>query len=203
MSLTVTLFLSVLLLNLCKLVSSEDIQKFKGENFSFKCPTAEDKALGVYLFSRREDVHEVLYYYFEDSKLTLHENYKGRIEVNADNKTLTINIFNLQLKDTGAYWCTCNIFQSTCQMTDKGVFILVNEIPIESASSTANNATGMRDFLIPVTALTAGSVLLLLILVAVVWMLPKIKEQRRRKGEDERRHTNGIYEEMRCNKNSL
>ncbi|XP_051571872.1 uncharacterized protein LOC127451321 [Myxocyprinus asiaticus] len=203
MSLTVTLFLSVLL-NLCNLVSSEDEQKFKGENFTVKCPTADQKALGVYLLSRREFIREVLYYYFNNSKLTIHEDYKGRVEVSVEKKTLTINIFNLQQKDTGAYWCTCNIFNANCHMTtETGVFIFVNEIPIKSAPSTANNATGMRDFLIPVTALTAGSVLLLLILVAVVWMVPKIKEHRRRKREEERRHANGIYEDMRCKKNGF
>ncbi|XP_051571404.1 uncharacterized protein LOC127450937 [Myxocyprinus asiaticus] len=203
MSLTVTLFLSVVLLNLCNLVSSADEHKFKGENYTIKCPAAHKDALGVYLNSKREVSREVLYYYFKSSMLTLHEDYKGRVKVKVEKTTLIIDIFNLQMKDSGFYWCSCNLFLRKCDMTtDKGVFLLVNEIPIETATVTAKKSYGMNDFLIPVAALAVGSVLLLLILVAVVWLVPKIKEQSRKNREEEKRH-NGIYVDMRCKTNDF
>ncbi|XP_051988766.1 uncharacterized protein LOC127648228 [Xyrauchen texanus] len=202
--LTFTLFFSVVLLNFFNLVSSADEHKFKGENYTIKCPAAHKDALGVYLNSRREVSREVLYYYFETSKISLHDDYKGRVEVKVDKTTLIIDIFNLQMKDTGSYWCTCNLFKQICDMTTtKGVFLLVNEAPTETALVTAKKSHGMNGILIPVVALTVGSVLLLLTLAAGVWLVPKIKEQSRKYKEEEKRRANGIYVDMRYKTNDF
>ncbi|XP_067274022.1 uncharacterized protein [Pseudorasbora parva] len=104
-------------------------------------------------------------------------------------------IFNLQLEDTGAYWCTHNVY-GTENPVETGVFLLVQEPEILPASSKSPKSNGMNDLLIPVIALTAGSVLLLLLLVLVVWMVPKIKKLIRSTREGERRSNNEVYEVM-------
>lgn len=195
-----TMFWAIVLLlftlDLCSLVSSADEHRYKGESYTIRCTEPQQDAVAVSLYTRREEQRQVLYYYFETGDLTVHKDYRGRVNVSLDGNILTSNIWNLQLNDAGAYWCSCNLHFDKCEMTaNKGVFLFVNVQSGEVASSTAKHPNGMSDFLIPVTALTAGSVLLLLVLLFGVWVAPKIK-RRIRRNEEENTSSNGVYEVM-------
>ncbi|XP_073691416.1 uncharacterized protein [Garra rufa] len=212
MAVTMSLqFVNFLLVVLClsNFVASADEIKYKGDNFTIKCPTHQEDALGVQLYSRRVISREAVYYFIETKKKTYHKDYEGRTEVKYDSKTLTVDITNLQLTDTGAYWCTCNLLsKKKCTMDESGVFLVVKDPPINPAPSTSANPKpgGMNDLLIPVTALTAGSVLLLVLLVVLVWLVPKMKKMIRRreeeKEEEDKRCNNGVYEVMTVPRNT-
>ncbi|XP_067238274.1 uncharacterized protein [Chanodichthys erythropterus] len=194
-----SIFLLLVVLCFCNLVASKDVSKYKGDNYTFTCPAPKTPApLGVYLYSRRSASREVFYYYFKQDKLTLHKDYKDRVEVKNDKKTLTIDIFNLSPEDSGAYWCTCLPLSGICTMEESGLFLLVQDPPeiISASSKSPTKSNGMNDLLIPVTALTAGSVLLLLLLVLGVWLVPKMKKVFKTKREEEKRSANGVYEVM-------
>uniref|UniRef100_A0A9J8CRX7 Immunoglobulin domain-containing protein n=1 Tax=Cyprinus carpio carpio TaxID=630221 RepID=A0A9J8CRX7_CYPCA len=152
-----TILLLVVVLCLRNFVASTDEIKYKGDNFTMKCPAPPKETLGVYLYSRRESSRQVFYYFFNTQKLTVHKDFEGRVEVKHDNKILTINIINLQLTDTGAYWCSCNLMIGECTMDDSGVFLLVHEplISLVPSKSADPKSGGMNDLLIPVMAITA------------------------------------------------
>ncbi|XP_051745729.1 uncharacterized protein LOC127510192 isoform X2 [Ctenopharyngodon idella] len=194
------IFLLLVVLSLCNLVTSADVIKYKGDNYTITCPAPKTEATGVYLYSRRLVKREVFYYFFSTEKITLHKDYEERLKVKNDLKTLTIDIFNLRPEDTGAYWCTCLAFSLSgiCTMEESGVFLLVQDPPeiISASSKSPSKSSGMNDLLIPVTALTAGSVLLLLLLVLGVWLVPKMKKVFRSKREEDKRSANGVYEVM-------
>ncbi|XP_077069070.1 uncharacterized protein LOC143721965 [Siphateles boraxobius] len=191
------IFLFLLVLCLCNLDASADVIKYKGDNYTMKCPAAQAEASGVYLYSRRSIQRQVFFYHFKSGNLTLLTDYRGRVKINLDMKTLTIDIFNLGPKDTGAYWCTCSFFDAICEMDDSGVFLLVQDPPeIIPTSSKGSKSNGINDLLIPVTALTAGSVLLLFLLVLAVWMVPKMKKLIRDQREEKKRSGNEVYEVM-------
>ncbi|XP_043091827.1 uncharacterized protein LOC122342101 [Puntigrus tetrazona] len=193
----------ILLVVLClsDLVASADEIKYQGDNITIKCPAPPEGALGVNLYSRREISRRVMYFFLKNKKLTIHLDFEKRVEVKYD-KTLTINIMNLKSTDTGAFWCTCNNLFDSCTMGDSGVFLLVRDPPISLASSTSasSKSGGMNDLLIPVTALTVGSVFLLLLLVVGLWLVPKVRKLIRNKEqeveEEEKRCNNGVYEVM-------
>ncbi|TRZ00110.1 hypothetical protein DNTS_020302 [Danionella cerebrum] len=159
-----------------------DLIQMKGGNFSIKC-SVPDKSTGFYLETRRQAFREVLYYHFKSQKLTIHPDYKDRISEKIDITTVTVEVSNLQTTDTGAYWCRFTDSDFTCSQKVPGIFLQVHG--------------GTNDLLIPLMVMSVGSVFILLVLL-VVWILPKVKSMFRGAGagEDDQKSNHGVYEVM-------
>ncbi|XP_056309771.1 uncharacterized protein LOC130221358 [Danio aesculapii] len=195
-SLQFTFLLGVLCLS--GFVESADLIKFKGENATMKCHISEEQVMGVSLYTRHEDELQVVYYHMMSDKLTIKSSYEGRVKAKFEGKTLTVDILNLQMKDAGAYWCKCSLLLTrVCKMDQSGVLLMVRDRKTEqvAASTAASKPGGIYSFLVPVVAVTASSVIVLLFLVLGVWIVPKIKEMRIT-AEQGKRSINEVYEVM-------
>ncbi len=99
--------------------------KYRGANFTIKCPAHQRRGRCISV-QQTSDQPTSLVLLFQSKKLTVHKDFEGRVKVEYDIKTVKIDIINLKLTDTGAYWCTCNVLIGECAMDDSGVFLLVH-----------------------------------------------------------------------------
>lgn len=195
-------FLVLGVLCLSGIAESADVNKFKGENVTMKCHNLEEHVIAVSLYTRHEAEMQVLNYYIKSKRLNLNDFYKRRLKAKFEGRDFTVDILNLQMKDAGSYWWRFTVLPPKSKNDQPGDFLVVRDRETEqeakenvAASTSASKTGGMNGLLVPVVALTASSVLLLLLLVLGVWIVPKIKKMRNTT-EQKKRSENEVYEVM-------
>ncbi|XP_036794861.1 uncharacterized protein LOC110486896 isoform X1 [Oncorhynchus mykiss] len=150
------------------------VRKQEGDTMTIHCSTSlpDQENLGVYMRLTKEI--PVLYFHQETKKLILHERFKLRLTTNGRLNKMDITITNLTIEDSGAFWCVYSVYKKNKIEKTEGegaVLLVVNDE--ECDQNDASSGLGMSWYLVLVSAVTAGSVLLLSLLILFIWVIPR------------------------------
>ncbi|KAI4878995.1 hypothetical protein NFI96_005170 [Prochilodus magdalenae] len=153
------------------------VTKNQGENLTMVCTTTEETDhVGLFLYARLPEKHQVFYYDKSSKAVTPNKEYIGKVNTSGEIQNLTITITGLQERDSGFYSCVYNSL-SGARVTEKetnGVLLFVKEVqPPRSTEAPGKEPSAMPEMLVLVSALTACAVVILCFLVAGVWVIPK------------------------------
>eukprot|EP00063_Salmo_salar_P074824 XP_014049659.1 PREDICTED: uncharacterized protein LOC106601799 isoform X3 [Salmo salar] len=173
------------------------VRKQEGDTMTIHCSTSlpDQENLSVYMRLTKEI--EVLYFHQGNQKFTLHKRFELRLTPNGKLNKMDITITNLTIEDSGVYWCVYSVYKSPKNEKTEGegaVLLVVNDE--ECDQNDASSGLGMPRYLVLVSAVTAGSVLLLSLLILFIWVIPRLKAWRATIRPTPVR-TNDVYEDMR------
>nr|XP_046193768.1 uncharacterized protein LOC124023301 [Oncorhynchus gorbuscha] len=173
------------------------VRKQEGDTMTIHCRTSlpDQENLSVYMRLTKEIL--VLYFHQATEKLTLHERFKLRLTTNGRLNKMDITITNLTIEDSGAYWCVYSVYKKSKIETTEGegaVLLVVNDE--ECDQNDASSGLGMSWYLVLVSAVTAGSVLLLSLLILFIWVIPRLKAWRATIRPTQGKSSD-VYEDMR------
>ncbi|KAM9471929.1 jupiter microtubule associated homolog 1b isoform 3-T5 [Salvelinus alpinus] len=139
------------------------VRKQEGDTMTIHCSTSlpDQENLSVYMRLTKEI--QVLYFHQATEKFILHERFKLRLMTNGRLNKMDITITNLTIEDSGAYWCVYSVYKKTKLEKTEG----------EGAVLLVVNGLGMSWYMVLVSAVTAGSVLLLSLLILFTWVIPR------------------------------
>uniref|UniRef100_A0A8C7KVJ9 Immunoglobulin domain-containing protein n=1 Tax=Oncorhynchus kisutch TaxID=8019 RepID=A0A8C7KVJ9_ONCKI len=151
------------------------VRKQEGDTVTIHCSTSlpDQENLGVSMRLTKEIL--VLYFHQATKKLTLHERFKLRLTTNGRLNKMDITITNLTIEDSGAYWCVYGVYKKNKIEKTEGegaVLLVVNDE--ECDQNDTSSGLGMSWYLVLVSAVTAGSVLLLSLLILFIWVIPRV-----------------------------
>ncbi|XP_014058449.1 uncharacterized protein [Salmo salar] len=150
------------------------VRKQEGDTMTIHCSTSLPDQENLSVYMRRTKEIEVLYFYQAREKLTLHETFKLRLMTNGRLNKMDITITNLTIEDSGVYWCVYSVYKSPKNEKTEGegaVLLVVNDE--ECDQNDASSGLGMSWYLVLVSAVTAGFVLLLSLLILFIWVIPR------------------------------
>ncbi|CAB1342403.1 unnamed protein product, partial [Coregonus sp. 'balchen'] len=148
------------------------VRKQKGDTMTIHCSTTLQDQNNLSVFMRLTKNILVFYYYQETGKITIHERFQLRLTTNGGLNKMDITITNLTIEDSGAYWC------------------------LYDDQNGASSGLGIPRYLVLVSAVTAGSVLLLSLVILFIWVIPRLKAWRSTMRPTQVR-TSDVYEDMR------
>ncbi|KAI4888063.1 hypothetical protein NFI96_028155, partial [Prochilodus magdalenae] len=82
------------------LVVKGSVTKSRGESLTMVCTTEDADQLGLYLYARLPEKHQVLYYHKSINEVTSTTEYMGRVTTSGEIQNLTITITGLQESDS-------------------------------------------------------------------------------------------------------
>ncbi|XP_041735088.2 uncharacterized protein LOC121568756 isoform X1 [Coregonus clupeaformis] len=167
------------------------VRKQKGDTMTIHCSTSLQDQKNLSVFMRLTKNILVFYYYQETGKITIHERFQLRLTTNGGLNKMDITITNLTIEDSGAYWCLYGVSKKPKTEGEGAVLLVVND-----DQNGASSGLGIPRYLVLVSAVTAGSVLLLSLVILFIWVIPRLKAWRSTMRPTQVR-TSDVYEDMR------
>ncbi|XP_072568238.1 uncharacterized protein [Paramormyrops kingsleyae] len=160
----------------------------EGKSITVKCSTTKNAA-SMHLYQRMESEKKVLYYYRNPAKCTPEDEFVDRVKTEGEMVNLSVTITNVTDDDSGLYWCSYNMIQdlNLMKFTSSFTLVVVNADlkPCPPAEAVLTPSLWVT------TAICAGSVLLLSVVILLICLGPKMKKACEEKKE---MHFNEIYE---------
>ncbi|XP_077475543.1 uncharacterized protein LOC144088764 [Stigmatopora argus] len=127
----------------------------------------------------------------ESQKVTIHEDFSGRLRVDRDPHTVTVHMSNLTKEDTGPYWCGYEWFDDVNLVQRKAagegsVLLVITELAKDKCDKS-------------ILLATIGILAAVLIGVSIAflrWIIPKIRK-RHENYKTNNSVSNELYEDMR------
>ncbi|KAJ8363482.1 hypothetical protein SKAU_G00123130 [Synaphobranchus kaupii] len=167
-----------------------------GQSFTMRCTTTETDYDGLYVLWGLGENKEVFFLFAETNRLTEGDGYRGRVQTEGEVNNLQIKIANMTEDDSGVYWCKYRhmnkmTFRLSRTAGNGSTLVVVNGRPCKP-----NDGTVLSNNLVMVSAISAGSVFLLCLIVLLLWLVPRMKKLSMRKRP---RRSDSVYEDMRKN----
>ncbi|XP_072568239.1 uncharacterized protein [Paramormyrops kingsleyae] len=161
----------------------------EGKSITVKCSTTKN-AESMHLYRRMELEKKVLYYYRNPAKCRPEDEFVDRVKTEGEMVNLSVTITNVTDDDSGLYWCSYNMIQdlNLKKFNSSYTLVVVNADlkPCPPAEPVLTPSLWVT------TAICAGSVLLLSVVILLICLGPKLK-----KACGKNKNYNGIYEDMR------
>ncbi|XP_036382356.1 uncharacterized protein LOC118776245 [Megalops cyprinoides] len=176
-----------------------------GDSLTIQCSTTKDNYDGLYLLWGLDEKTEVFFLFKEDKKLTLGMKYSSRVKTEGEVNKLTITIANMTEDDSGVYWCKYRYLNEETGNTDRAKGNGSRLVVVRGAYKPCPDGDGtpaMTPTLVTVTAISAGSVFLLCVVIIFIWVVPRVKKSSAKKRRVQPRRNDSVYEDMRRTQNS-
>ncbi|KAM4598573.1 uncharacterized protein ACJ7VT_022037 isoform 2-T2 [Polymixia lowei] len=162
------------------------VWKTAGGNITIQCRSEYQEYLVMHWGLEEEEV-DILFVEGTKPPKSIAPRFKQRLETNGNFPNLDITIRNLTLDDTGAFWCKYKKMVGSNLATTKGNGSIL--LVVKQCVGTDSN------FVVIVCALICGAILLVILIISIVWIIPKIKASHTVNVKPQR---NDVYEDMRA-----
>ncbi|XP_036408812.1 uncharacterized protein LOC118794671 [Megalops cyprinoides] len=192
------------------------LQLKPGEEFTVVCSTTLRDQEGLYLYHSLPDKKSVLYLDKDTYKLTPGGRFEHKLKTEGQLENFTVTISNLTEDDSGLYWCLYNKFVDHNMKTVQGdgqftmLHVTVGPSPPSLTEGTPTASVKKEEgraeraqvssALVMVSALAAGAVVLLCIVILIVWGAPRVKRLCKRQQSFQPSPHEIVYEDMRLNR---
>ncbi|XP_036406341.1 uncharacterized protein LOC118792559 isoform X2 [Megalops cyprinoides] len=152
-----------------------------GDSLTIQCSTTKDNYDGLYLLGGLDEDTEVFFLYKKSKKLTIGKKYSSRVKTEGEVNKLTITIANMTEDDSGVYWCKYRYLNEETGNTDRAEGNGSRLVVVRGAYKPCPDGDGtpaMTLTLVTVTAISAGSVFRLCVVIIFIWVVPRIKMSR-------------------------
>ncbi|KAF5896971.1 nicotinamide riboside kinase 1 isoform X1, partial [Clarias magur] len=155
------------------------IQLNQGQTFTMKCQTADNKKDNFSLFARHPGKDIMVFYDKNTNSFTIEEQYRERVSISGSIQKITMELKDLQLKDSGLYLGQYSKFnlEKNVEEEEEGCAILlhvkeVNKMAATEKVKTGAGASALSEPQILVFALTACT--LVIVFGLMLWVcIPK------------------------------
>ncbi|KAG7491585.1 hypothetical protein MATL_G00005740 [Megalops atlanticus] len=171
-----------------------------GDSLTIQCSTTTDNYDGLYLLWGLDEETEIFFLHKETKKLTIGTKYRSRVKTEGEVNKLTITIANMTEDDSGVYWCKYRHINEAMGNTDRAKGNGSSLVVVRGVYKPCPPGDGtpvMTPTLVTVTAISAGSVFLLCVVIIFIWLVPRVQKSSAKKRRVQPRRNDSVYEDMR------
>ncbi|KAJ7989753.1 hypothetical protein DPEC_G00307790 [Dallia pectoralis] len=150
------------------------VQKHEGDNITIHCRTSQTDREHLSLYRRLTTETQVFNFYKNREKVTIQDKFKSRLKNVGVFQNMFLTIENLTTEDSGVYWCFYNGYKKE-DIFAQSVLLVVNGEESNQQHTTVEICSSLT--VLRASAVTAGIVVLLTLVVLFTCVIPRLKAQ--------------------------